>query len=103
MMLDFLCGDVGYDSIITIDISLFLMENIGALLYFRGPETRHSHSPKLDMSYLFRALTVSSIITSRALHPYYLSFYHAVCIDRSPIITLCVPITGSLKGSLMYS
>ena len=80
MILYIECGDVGSDSIITINISPFLIENIGALRYVPGPVTRQSHSPKLDMSYLFRTLTMSSVRKSHALHPYCLSFDYAVCM-----------------------
>ena len=37
MMLDFVCRNVGYHFIITINISLFLITNIGASRYFMAP------------------------------------------------------------------
>ena len=75
MILDFGCGDVGYDSIITIDISSFLIENRGPWRCVLGPVSRHCHSPKLDISYIFKTRP------SHPSHPYYLSFGYAVRIS----------------------
>ena len=101
MMLDFVCVDAGCHSIITGNISLFLTANMGTLRWFSGSVTRHNHSPKWDLSYLFRMLTQSSVRKSRVLHPYCLLFDHAVCIDRSSLITLGVPMIWSLVWLLI--
>ena len=86
MMLDFANGDVGCNSNLAINISLFLIEIIGALLYFTGLVTWYCHLPKWTY-YTFSERSQWALSDNR-VH-FTRIIFHSAMLSVLPLLSLC--------------